>query len=129
MNRNLQKRQLQSLANQKVQATIQGALEQDSTVFQYDEVYDSMKQVQQKKVEDKKASDRKSKYAADLIRAAEKRKVMNELRVERSVQKERETEGNMFADKESFVTESYKKKLEERAEMEREIKRDEFLEG
>ena len=74
-------------------------------------------------------SDRKSKYAADLIRAAEKRKVMNELRVERSVQKERETEGSMFADKESFVTESYKKKLEERAEMEREIKRDEFLEG
>ena len=120
---------MQSLANQKVQCTIQEALEQDSSVFQYDEVYDSMKQQQQRKVDDKKAADRTSKYAADLLRAAEKRKVMNELRVERGVQKERQLEGSQFADKESFVTESYKKKLAERAAMELEIKRDEAMEG
>merc|ERR1711953_1253693 len=88
-----------------------------------------MKQNQQRKVEERKAADRTSKYAADLIRAAEKMKVMNELRVERSVQKERQAEGGQYLDKESFVTESYKKKLAERAEMEREIKRDEALEA
>ena len=50
VNRNLKKRQMQSLASQSVQNTIQVALEQDSSVFQYDEVYDSMKQHQQRKV-------------------------------------------------------------------------------
>merc|ERR1712241_1216518 len=43
-----------------------------------------------------------------------------ERRIERQVQKEREAEGEMYADKESFVTSSYRKKMEEIAEQEEE---------
>jgi len=61
--------------------------------------------------------------------AADKRKKENERRINRQVQKEREAEGDEFADKEVFVTASYKKKLEEMKAAEEEEKRLERLEG
>lgn len=53
------------------------------------------------------------RYIQSLLVQAEKRKIEYERRNERLIQKERETEGNEFKDKEAFVTSSYKKKLEE----------------
>jgi coiled-coil domain-containing protein 55 len=47
------------------------------------------------------------------MKTAEKRKMENERRVERQVQKEREEEGLEFKDKEEFVTSAYRAKLEE----------------
>lgn len=44
------------------------------------------------------------------------------------VQKEREKEGDEFADKEVFVTSAYKKKLEEMREEEEREKREDYLE-
>merc|ERR1711892_107073 len=50
---------------------------------------------------------------ATLLETAKKRQQLHERRTERKVQKEREQEGDEFADKESFVTEAYKQKMVE----------------
>lgn len=55
-----------------------------------------------------------------MLVQAEKRKIEYERRNERLIQKERETEGNEFSDKEAFVTSSYKKRLEELKKMDEE---------
>ena len=60
---------------------------------------------------------------------AEVRKREEERRVERKVQKEREEEGNQYADKEAFVTSAYKKKMQERQEQEERERREAAMEG
>ncbi|CAL7945175.1 unnamed protein product [Xylocopa violacea] len=98
---------------------MQKALKEDPTIFQYDEVYDDMEKTkeQSKAVSDEK---KKPRYIQNLLKAAERRKKEQEYRIERMVQKEREAEGEMFADKESFVTSAYRAKLEEFKRMEEE---------
>ena len=49
--------------------------------------------------------------------------------MERKVQKERETEGDMFNDKESFVTPAYRAKLAELKKLEEEERLKELREG
>merc|ERR1711915_169935 len=70
--------------------------------------------------ESKKDVDRKPKYVHNLLKAADERQKEFERRIERQVQREREKEGNEFADKESFVTSAYRKKMEEIAKQEEE---------
>ena len=48
-----------------------------------------------------------------MLKNRDLRKKEQELRSEKKIQKEREMEGDEFADKESFVTPAYKEKLEE----------------
>lgn len=103
------------------------ALEEDPTIFQYDEIYSEIHVDTEKKKEEKKKQE--PKYIKKLLQNAEKRKRENELRIERSVQKEREAEGDMFKDKEKFVTASYRKKLEENKKLEEEEKEEERLEA
>lgn len=105
------------------------ALEEDPTVYQYDEIYDEMDQKRKETKLAKKDVDRKPKYINRLLVAAERRKRENERRIERQVQKERELEGEEFKDKESFVTSAYKKKLEEMKELEEQERREEYLES
>jgi len=106
----------------KKQAKLQmaRALEEDPTVFQYDEVYDEIEKKKEVEKESKKDVDRKPKYVHNLLKAADERQKEFERRIERQVQKEREKEGNEFADKESFVTSAYRKKMEEIAKQEEE---------
>lgn len=106
----------------KKQAKIQmaKALEEDPTVFQYDEVYDDIERKKEVEKESKKDVDRKPKYVHNLLKAADERQKEFERRIERQVQKEREKEGNEFADKESFVTSAYRNKMEEIAKQEEE---------
>merc|ERR1712142_944248 len=106
----------------KKQAKIQmaKALEEDPTVFQYDEVYDDIEKRKEVEKESKKDVDRKPKYVHNLLKAADERQKEFERRIERQVQKEREAEGNEFADKEKFVTSAYRKKMEEIAKQEEE---------
>ena len=47
------------------------------------------------------------KYINNLLKFAEARKKEDERRIERQVQKEREAEGDEFADKDAFVTSAY----------------------
>lgn len=63
---------------------------------------------------------RQSKYIGQLMKEAKKRNLQEDLRKERAAQREREREGEEFADKDKFVTSAFKKKMEElkRAEAE-----------
>ena len=105
------------------------ALEEDPTVFQYDEVYDDIEKKKVEEKESKKEVDRKPKYVANLLKAADERQKEFERRIERQVQKEREAEGDMYKDKESFVTSAYRKKMEEIAKQEEEEARKERIEA
>ena len=69
------------------------------------------------------------KYITSLLKMAEVRKREEERRVERKVQKEREEEGNQFADKEAFVTSAYKKKMLEQQALEEKERREAAMEG
>ncbi|EEB09569.1 hypothetical protein SJAG_04782 [Schizosaccharomyces japonicus yFS275] len=86
--------------------------EVDSSVYGYDEYYDSMKQVEREKEQKKKmeAQDRRPKYMADLIAASKTRKRDLLLAKERALKKRREEEGDVD---EAFVTTSYVKHQEE----------------
>merc|ERR1711971_558863 len=69
------------------------------------------------------------KYVANLLKAADERQKEFERRIERQGQKEREAEGDMYKDKESFVTSAYRKKMEEIAKQEEEEARKERIEA
>ncbi|OQV14389.1 putative Nuclear speckle splicing regulatory protein 1 [Hypsibius exemplaris] len=111
-----------SLWKKETQLTIQKALEEDPTAFEYDSVFDQMAD---KKAEaefggrgKEKQKDRKPKYVQSLLAAAKEREREHDRREERKVQRERETEGGEFAGKEAFVTSSYKRKMQEMKEQE-----------
>ncbi|XP_047357800.1 nuclear speckle splicing regulatory protein 1 [Vespa velutina] len=97
---------------------MQKALKEDPTIYQYDEVYDNI--LQKNQVKTIKVQEKKPRYIQNFLKAAERRKKEQEHRIERMVQKEREAEGTMYADKESFVTSAYRAKLEEFKKMEEE---------
>ncbi|XP_055529708.1 nuclear speckle splicing regulatory protein 1 [Wyeomyia smithii] len=105
------------------------ALAEDPTIYQYDELYDEMDGKRKEAKTSKSKEERKPKYIGKLLETAEKRKKEQERRIERQVQKEREAEGEMFKDKESFVTSAYRAKLEEMKEAEEQEKREEYLES
>lgn len=98
---------------------IKKALDEDPTIYQYDEVYDDLERTDQSDSASKQ-KEKKSKYIQKLLKTAERRKKEQEHRIERMVQKEREAEGEIYADKESFVTSAYRAKLEEFKKMEEE---------
>ncbi|XP_053947905.1 nuclear speckle splicing regulatory protein 1 [Anastrepha ludens] len=119
-----------SLMERRIARTMQEkALKEDPTVFQYDELYDEMETKREQEEEVKSKTPKKPKYIGRLMEFAERRKLENELRMERQVQKEREQEGEQFKDKESFVTASYRKKLEEMRKLQEQEERDEYLEA
>lgn len=94
------------------------AEELDPSIYSYDAIYDSLHGKP-----DKAANANKSevpKYMTNLLRSAEIRK-RDQLRAhERQLTKEREAEGDEFADKESFVTGAYKAQQEEMRKLEEE---------
>ncbi|XP_046670370.1 nuclear speckle splicing regulatory protein 1 [Homalodisca vitripennis] len=116
-----------SLEKRQTKIQVQKALSQDPSIYQYDEVYDEIKD-KINKTPVKKEEKKQSRYIQSLKRNAERRKLENERRLERQVQKERLKEGDEFKDKETFVTSSYKKKLEEFQKMDEEEKRMDRLE-
>lgn len=105
------------------------ALAEDPTIFQYDELYDDMDNKREEAKETKKLEPRKAKYIGRLLEHAERRKLENELRIERQVQKDREAEGEMFKDKDTYVTAAYRKKLESIRQLQEQDARDEYLEA
>ncbi|KAI5474546.1 coiled-coil domain-containing protein 55 [Pseudohyphozyma bogoriensis] len=97
----------------------------DSSVYEYDEVFDRMKEATRKADEAKKqdAGDRKPKYISRLIETAAQRK-QDHLRAEdKMVQREREMEGDEFKDKDAFVTPAYLAQQEEIRRLEEEEKK------
>ncbi|KAM9780685.1 nuclear speckle splicing regulatory protein 1 isoform 2-T2 [Syngnathus typhle] len=106
------------------------ALEEDSTVYDYDAVYDD---IQKQRLETSKkvlsGPAKKPKYIHQLMKAVDSRKKEQERREERKIQKEREAEGNQFADKEAYVTTAYKLKLQEQKEEEERAKHEAAIEA
>ncbi|XAR71328.1 hypothetical protein NMG60_11028535 [Bertholletia excelsa] len=90
------------------------ALEEDPSVFEYDGVYDEMKEkVARPLAHDRQ--ERKPKYIQALIEKTKQREREHEIIYERKLVKERSKEDHLFADKDKFVTSAYKKKLAEQA--------------
>lgn len=91
------------------------ALLLDSTAFEYDEVYDQLKARERAAEIAKKAEaeDRKPKYIENFLASAQTRKLDRLRAEEKMLALEREKEGGEFEDKEKFVTEGYKKQMEE----------------
>ncbi|CAL8127983.1 unnamed protein product [Orchesella dallaii] len=115
-----------SMQQRQATQTMKKALEEDPTAFQYDELYDEM----DKKRTDQRAQskcDRKPKYIAELMKTAERRQRENERRIEKQAQKDIEKEGDLYKDKEAFVTGAYKRKMEELRRLEEEEKRKDAL--
>ena len=95
------------------------AQELDPNIYDYDSFYDS---VHAKAPASTSTADveKKPKYMGSLLAAAEVRK-RDELRAkEKMLAKEREMEGDEFADKEKFVTGAYKRQQEEMRKLEEE---------
>ncbi|XP_075052982.1 nuclear speckle splicing regulatory protein 1 [Mixophyes fleayi] len=126
----LQKESLKKRLMKQTKLEVQKALEEDTSVYEYDSVYDDI----QKKKEENAAKtlsekDRKPKYIQNILKAVEVRKKEQEKRNEKKIQKEREMEGDEFQDKEAFVTSAYKLKLQEKADEEEREKREAALEA
>jgi hypothetical protein len=103
----------------------QEALEADATLYDYDAAYDALHAVSaaKKAAERENAAERKPKYMDALFESAEQRK-KDQLRArDKLLQREREAEGDEFADKEKFVTGAYKVQQEETRQAEEEEKR------
>ena len=97
----------------------QAAEELDPSIFDYDAVYDSLKPQKKVTQEDK---ERKPKYMSNLLAAAAVRKRDATIAEEKKLARDREAEGDEFADKEKFVTSAYKKQQEENRRLEAEEK-------
>jgi coiled-coil domain-containing protein 55 len=63
------------------------------------------------------------------MKAAALRQMEFERRQDRKIQKEREDEGDLFSDKESFVTEAYRQRMEERQRLDEEERNQDQIEG
>ena len=100
----------------------QQASQVDSSVYDYDGVYDTFQASREKK---NNANGEASgpKYMTSLLSSAEQRKRDLLRAKEKVLQREREQEGDEFADKEKFVTGAYKKQQEEMRLMEEEEKK------
>lgn len=118
-----------SVLNVKAQRDIEQALEEDPNIYEYDNVYEQVSSTvqQEQKREEKKRLERETniakepKYVTGLLEKSKQREKEYEKVQERRIQRERELEGDLYADKEVFVTSGYKAKLAERqAELERE---------
>ncbi|KAM3515583.1 hypothetical protein MY11210_000761 [Beauveria gryllotalpidicola] len=96
------------------------AAEVDASVYEYDNVYESFKP---KKLATKEDVEKKPKYIKNLIQAADVRKRDLLIAEEKKIAREREAEGDEFADKEKFVTSAYKKQQEENRRIQEEEKK------
>jgi coiled-coil domain-containing protein 55 len=100
----------------------QEAMEVDATIYDYDTAYDALhaRSAAKAAAEREDAAQRKPKYMDALFESAEQRK-KDQLRArDKLLQREREAEGDEFADKEKFVTGAYKAQQEETRKAEEE---------
>ncbi|OON16646.1 hypothetical protein X801_07538, partial [Opisthorchis viverrini] len=105
-------------AAQLTKSDYEKAIEEDPSVFQYDEIYDDIRSEKDRQVSDILGGSKKeSKYVGRLLKTAEERKLERELCLERKAQKEIEADAEQYGDKEAFVTSAYKEKLKQLREL------------
>lgn len=117
---------MNSSSNSKAQRRrIQEAEAVDKSVYQYDEIYDKLQDAKQRVKEAKEADSkiRQPKYIKNLLISAETRRLDHLRAEEKMIQRERDAEGDEFADKEQFVTQAYKDQMAAVRKAEEEEKR------
>jgi len=131
-NDNTYSNNLSALRSAKLQDAAASKL--DPSAYSYDEVYDSFSATSKDKKKDESSTNGNGestvvpKYMTNLLASAEIRKRDQLKAKEKALQKERDAEGDEFADKEAFVTGAYKKQQEEMRRIEEEEKKREELE-
>lgn len=90
----------------------------NANIYEYDSVYDSLKPAKKDATSDDKA--KKPGMMSSLLAAAAIRKRDGTIAEEKRLLREREAEGDEFADKEKFVTSAYKKQQEDNRRLEEE---------
>ncbi|KAK3302093.1 uncharacterized protein B0T15DRAFT_404426 [Chaetomium strumarium] len=116
-----------TLTSRKYAASAEAA---DPSIYDYDAAYDSFKAAKAAASlaadKDAEAAQKRPRYFNALQQAAELRERDRQIAEERRLQREREAEGDAFADKEKFVTEAYRRQQEENRRLrEEEEKREE----
>ncbi|KAJ3305895.1 hypothetical protein HDV03_000737 [Kappamyces sp. JEL0829] len=128
---------IQSKHSQKSINMVQDALNEDANLFDYDAAYDGLKaqelyaKRQRDGVQDG-SGQKKARYMEQLINSANERKKYLERAKERKLQAEREAEGDVFGNKEEFVTQAYldkQKQLQEEEEAEKKQQEKERLDA
>lgn len=106
------------------EAQLKAAQEVDASIFDYDSFHDAKETVNvaRKEAARQEAIERKPKYITNLLDAAARRKQDQLIAREKLLQKEREAEGDEFADKDKFVTGAYKEQQAEARRLEEEEK-------
>jgi len=102
------------------EAAQKAALEQDASIFDYDDAYDAMQQ-ERVVAKEKPKQEKSAKYIGALMQAHKVREIENEKVFERKMVKEAEEEAHLYADKERFLTSAYRAKLAAREEYEAEL--------
>uniref|UniRef100_A0A3P8TNH9 Nuclear speckle splicing regulatory protein 1 n=1 Tax=Amphiprion percula TaxID=161767 RepID=A0A3P8TNH9_AMPPE len=133
----LQREAIKKKMMKQTRLEMQKALEQDSTVYDYDHLYGWIWKLTHHNCLMNNnfissivcVSLLQPKYIHQLMKAVEDRKKEQERREERKIQKEREAEGEQFADKEAYVTSAYRQKLQEQKEEEEREKRQAAMEA
>ncbi|KAI8319357.1 hypothetical protein GQ54DRAFT_40398 [Martensiomyces pterosporus] len=116
---------LQSRASERLASDLEAT---DPSVYAYDEVYDDIKDARGRIKQARKTSDLKPRYMEKLLETAKQRQVQQEMVREKITEKQREKEGSMYEDKETFVTSGYKEQKEERRRLVEEEERREMQE-
>lgn len=112
VNKDIARQAVRKRALKEIEEQQKKALEEDPSVFDYDGVYDEMKEAAVRPlVQDRQ--ERQSKYIQRLVEKAKEREREHEIIYERKLAKERSKDEHLFADKDKFVTSAYKKKLVE----------------
>ncbi|KAK3505080.1 coiled-coil domain-containing protein 55-domain containing protein [Neurospora crassa] len=101
----------------------QAAATADPSIYDYDAVYDSLKAPKKQEKEADSKEGKRPRYFDALQKAAETRERDRAIAEEKRLKREREAEGDAFADKEKFVTEAYKRQQEENRRLEEEEKK------
>ncbi|MBE3049324.1 nuclear speckle splicing regulatory protein 1 family protein, partial [Candidatus Bathyarchaeota archaeon] len=102
----------------------------DKSIYEYDSVYESIKPKKKGAAEEEAAGgEKKSRYMGGLMAASAVRKRDQQIAEEKKIAKDREAEGEEFADKEKFVTAGYRRQQEENKLAAEEEKKREAEEG
>ncbi|KAK0753402.1 coiled-coil domain-containing protein 55-domain containing protein [Schizothecium vesticola] len=92
----------------------------DPSIYDYDAVYDSLKAASHAKKAEPADVEKRPRYFDALQKAADVRERDRQIAEEKRLKRERDAEGDEFADKEKFVTEAYKRQQEENRRIEAE---------
>ncbi|KAL8285210.1 hypothetical protein RB600_009597 [Gaeumannomyces tritici] len=98
---------------------------EDPSIYDYDAAYDAFKAPARNAAAaaSAQAAERKPQYMANLKKAVEVRERDRKIAEDKKMKREREAEGDEFADKDMFVTEAYRKQQEENRRLEEEERR------